>query len=137
MPDKTFHLEVITPERSAVEEEVISLQVMASDGRLGVLHNHAPLIASLTPGKLVCRDGQGKEKMLAVGEGFLEVLKNEVKVLCDFADFPEEIDLKRAEEARERAKERLKKRSKPDIDDGRAEAALRRALVRLQLGGRG
>jgi len=120
-----------------VEEDVISLQVRASDGRLGVLHNHAPLIASLIPGRLVCRDGQGKEKVLAVGEGFLEVLKNQVKVLCDFADFPEEIDVKRAQEARERAEKRLKERSKPDIDDGRAEAALRRALVRLRLGGRG
>jgi F-type H+-transporting ATPase subunit epsilon len=136
MPDKTFQVEVITPDRCAVSEDMVSLQVRASDGRLGVLHNHAPLIASLATGRLRGRTSQGKEKELAVGDGFLEVLNNQVKVLCDFADFPEEIDVKRAEEAKERARDRLKHRSEPDIDEARAEAALRRALVRLKLGGR-
>ena len=137
MPDKTFQVEVITPDRCAVAEDMVSLQVQASDGSMGILYNHAPLIASLDTGKLRGRTGKGEEKVLAVGEGFLEVLKNQVKVLCDFADFPDEIDVKRAEQAKERAEKRLKERSKPDIDDVRAEAALRRALVRLQLGKRG
>jgi F-type H+-transporting ATPase subunit epsilon len=72
-----------------------------------------------------------------VGDGFVEVLDNKVKVLVDFAEFAEEIDLKRAEAARDRAKERLEQRKKDGMDVARAEAALRRALVRLKLSGRG
>ena len=117
MAEKTFHLEVITPERCAVEGTMTALQVEAVDGRLGVLARHAPLISALAPGALRCRDPEGK-----------------VKVLCDFAEFPPEIDLERARRALERAKERLARRSSPEVDEARAEAALRRAVVRLKIG---
>jgi F-type H+-transporting ATPase subunit epsilon len=137
MADKTFQIEVITPDRSAVKGDWTSLVVTASDGKLGVLANHAPLIAMLATGDLRGKTSQGKEETLAVGEGFIEVQNNQVMVLTDFAEFPGEIDLDRAEKAKERAQERLTHRSDPDIDDVRAEAALRRALVRLKLGGRG
>jgi F-type H+-transporting ATPase subunit epsilon len=133
MPEKTFNLEVITPDRSAVTEEVTALQVTASDGLMGIWANHAPLIAMLATGELHCTDSKGKQKNLAVGEGFVEVLQNNVKVLCDFAEFDEEIDLDRAQKALDRAKERLKHRTDSEIDEIRAEAALRRAMVRLKL----
>ena len=102
----------------------------------GVLANHAPLISTLAVGVLHARDHEGKEHRLATGEGFVEVLSNEMKVLCDFADFDNEIDVKRAEEAKKRAEERLSHRKDGDIDVERAELALKRALVRLKLGGR-
>lgn len=137
MAEKTFQLEVITPDRSAVAGEMTSVQVSASDGLMGIWANHAPLIGRLNAGEIHCRDGQGKETLLAAGDGFVEILRNHVKVLCDFAEFPDEIDLVRAEKARDRAKERLSHRSDPDVDEVRAEAALRRAVVRLKLGGKG
>jgi F-type H+-transporting ATPase subunit epsilon len=137
MGDKTFHLEVITPDRSAVSGRMTSLQVRASDGRMGVLANHAPLIAMLSVGRLHYRDDKGGDSWLATGDGFIEVADNKVKVLCDFAEFPEEIDVRRAERAQERARERLSHRADPEVDDVRAAAALRRAIVRLKLSGRG
>jgi len=137
MADNTFHLEVITPDKSAIDGDMTSLQVTASDGLLGVLRNHAPLISMLSVGVMKCRDSQGKERTLAMGDGFIEVYKNKVKVLSDFAERPTEIDLDRADEAKVRALERLSHRSDPEIDDVRAEAALRRAIVRLTMGGRG
>jgi F-type H+-transporting ATPase subunit epsilon len=137
MPDKSFQLEVITPDRSAVAGEMHSVQVTAADGLMGIWADHAPLIGRLASGELRCRDTRGKEKLLATGDGFVEIYRNQVKVLCDFAEFPEEIDLERAEKALERAKERLAKRSAREIDEVRAEGALKRALVRLKLGGKG
>jgi F-type H+-transporting ATPase subunit epsilon len=137
MADKTFHLEVITPDRSAVDGDYQSVQLRAADGRMGILYNHAPLIGLLAVGRLFCQDARGKTSSLAVGDGFVEVLDNQVKVLVDFADFADEIDVKRAEAAEKRARDRLKQRKNPDVDNVRAEAALRRAIVRLKLGGRG
>ena len=137
MADKSFELEVITPDRSAVTGRMTALQVRASDGRMGILANHAPLIAILDVGRLFCRNDQGEESWIATGEGFIEVQNNHVMVLTDFAEFPGDIDVDRAREAKERAQERLAHRSDPTVDDARAEAALRRALVRLKLGGRG
>lgn len=133
MAEKTFQLEVITPERCAVEGAMTALQVEASDGRLGILARHAPLISALSAGPLRCRDAKGEETLLAAGDGFVEVAGGTVKVLCDFAEFPPEIDVERARKAYARAKERLSHRSKPEVDAARAEAALRRALVRLQV----
>lgn len=137
MADKTFHLEVITPDCSAVDGDMTSVQVTASDGLMGILSNHAPLISMLGVGVLKCRDSQGKESTLAVGDGFVEVQNNQVKVLSDFAEHADQIDVDRAEKAKERAKERLARRKDVDIDYVRAEAALRRAMTRLKLGGRG
>ena len=136
MADKTFRIEVITPDRTALEGEMTSIQLRAVDGRFGVLPNHAPLIAMLDVGRMFSTDAAGKDSALALGEGFIEVLKNRVKVLVDSAELSEEIDLKRAEEAKKRAEERLQNRASEDIDVERAELALKRALVRLKLGGR-
>ncbi len=131
MADKTFHLEIYTPDRCAVDGDMVSLNLKARDGRLGVLFNHAALIASLDSGKLICRDSAGKETVLAAGEGFLEVLHNQVQVLVGSAEFPGEIDKDRAKKAVERSKERLAHRSSAGLNVERAEAALRRAVTRL------
>jgi len=135
MPDKVFHLEVITPERSAVDDDVLSVQVTATDGQMGVLARHAPLIAAIAAGPLTYTDSNGESKELLVGDGFTEVLNNRMKVLGDFAEFRDEINVERAESSLDRAKERLKKGG-ADIDNARAEASLRRALARLRMAGR-
>ena len=135
MPDKVFHLEVITPERSAVDEDVLAVRVTATDGQLGVLARHAPMIAALAVGPLTYRTPDGAEKSLCVGDGFLEVLDNRMKVLGDSAEFPGEIDADRARKSLERARMRLKEHDAA-TDTVRAEAALRRAMARLKMAGR-
>ena len=136
MAEKSFHLEVITPDRSAVDADVLSVQASATDGMFGVLARHAPLISALGAGPLRYKDLGGKETVVLVGDGFAEVHGGAMKVLGDFAEFPGEIDRERAQRALDRAKQRLEKRS-PGIDTARAEASLRRALARLRMHGSG
>ena len=134
MTEKSFHLEVITPDRSAVDAEVLSVQASATDGMFGVLARHAPLIIALEVGPLRYKDLEGRETVVLVGDGFAEVHGGHMKVLGDFAEFPGEIDRERAQRALERARQRLGKRS-PEIDAARAEASLRRAIARLRMAG--
>jgi F-type H+-transporting ATPase subunit epsilon len=134
MPDKPFNLEVITPERSAVDTEVVSVQFTATDGLTGVLARHAPLISASAVGPLRYTGADGKTVELLVGDGFVEVHANKMKVLGDFAEFPDEIDAERAQDSLDRAKRRLKEHAH-DTDQVRAEAALRRAMARLRMVG--
>lgn len=129
---KAFQLQVISPERIMYDTSATSVTARASDGRLGVLKGHAPLVTPLLPGRLVITSATGEMQLLACGEGFLEVCDNKVRVLVDTAERPEEIDAARAEEARRRAEERLSHRGEKGVDCARAEAALRRALIRLR-----
>ena len=129
---KTFQLQVISPERIMYDTTACALQATAIDGMLGVLAHHAPLVTPLVPGQLVITSEKGVKQTLAAGEGFLEVVDNQVRVLVDTAERPEDIDSERAEQARKRAEERLARRGLKAIDYARAEAALRRALVRLR-----
>ncbi len=131
MAGTEFTLEVITPERLAVDTKVQSVQVTATDGSMGVLARHAPLIAAISIGPLRYRDTQGKEEELLVGDGFVEIHDNQMKVLGDSAELASEIDKQRAQDSLERARERLKKRG--DFDQARAESSLRRAMARLRM----
>jgi F-type H+-transporting ATPase subunit epsilon len=129
---ETFHLSLLTPERSLLEAEVVSLTAPGSEGYLGVLAHHAPLITALQPGQLEIRDADEKETVFAVSGGFLEVSENKATVLADAVETPGEIDVDRAQRALERARERLRDTS-GSIDVPRAEAALKRALNRLRI----
>ena len=128
---ETFHLSLLTPERSFLETEVTSIVAPGSEGYLGVLANHAPLITALVPGKLTVKDAHA-EKIFAISGGFLEVSDNRATILADAIEVPEAIDAARARRARERAAERLKDTS-GKIDMARAEAALRRAINRIRI----
>jgi len=102
-----------------------------ADGELGILPNHAPLLTALGIGELRIRKGE-EEESFAVGGGFLEVLANRVIVMADVAELAEEIDVARAEAARERAERRV--REAPEgVDIARLRAALRRSSVRLKV----
>ena len=114
------------------EDEISSLIAPGSEGYLGVLTDHAPLITALVPGKLTVKDQKNEEFIFALGGGFLEVLKNQVTVLAHSIEFIKEIDIERARRALERAKQRLRSKEK-EIDIPRAIAALRRAENRLYL----
>ncbi len=126
-----IRLDIITPERMVYSEDVNMVIVRATDGDLGVLPGHAPLVAGLDIWPLRVLRDEG-ERLISVCSGFIEVRPDKVTVLAACAELPEEIDVKRAEAARARAESRIKDHG-PDIDMARAEAALRRATVRLRV----
>jgi F-type H+-transporting ATPase subunit epsilon len=127
-----YLLTIVTPERIFYEDEVSSLIAPGSEGYLGVLTDHAPLISALVPGKLTVKDQKSQELVLAVGGGFMEVFKNHVTILAHSIEFVRDIDSERAKRALGRAKERLRSKEE-EIDIPRAVAALRRAENRLHL----
>ncbi|MBS1789221.1 MAG: F0F1 ATP synthase subunit epsilon [Acidobacteria bacterium] len=133
MADK-LNLEVITPERLVLRESVDEVVVPGLDGELGILPEHTALISQLKTGVLTYKQGSAS-KQLHVSGGFVEVQADSVAVLSDVAERPEEIDLERAERARERAEQRLKSQG-DDVDFRRAELKLQRAIIRIQLADR-
>jgi F-type H+-transporting ATPase subunit epsilon len=130
-----IQLEVVTPERELVHESTLSVSVPGKNGYLGILPGHAPLLSELQPGELSYNEDH-KIRYLSVSWGFIEVLPERVIVLAQAAERAEEIDVERAQRARQRAEERLKNVTAVDIDFERARAALMRALARLQAAGR-
>jgi F-type H+-transporting ATPase subunit epsilon len=131
MADK-IQLEIVTPEKVALREAVDEVTAPGLNGELGILPDHTPLISQLKTGILSYRQGS-ERKQLHVSGGFVEVQADRVSVLSDVAEKPEEIDLDRAQRARERAERRLAA-SGDDTDFDRAELKLQRALIRIQLG---
>ena len=132
MSDKTFRLEIVTPERIVLKQDAVSVVVPGAEGSLGILANHAPLMAELTVGEVQMRDPSGREERLAISGGFMEVADNTVRVLADTAEKAEEIDIERAEQAVARARERLSA-ADTSVDLVRAEIALKRAVNRLRV----
>ncbi|MBK6939886.1 MAG: ATP synthase F1 subunit epsilon [Planctomycetes bacterium] len=131
---RTFRLELISPERVLLDRTVRSAQVPAEDGLVGVLAGHAPLVSPVVPGVLTLVDENGQRHRYAVGQGFVEITKDRVRVLVDSAEHPDQIDRTRAQKAFDRARERLGKRgSDKDVDFARAEASLYRAMARLKV----
>ena len=124
-------LEVVSPEKTVFSDDVNMVIARSTGGEIGILPNHAPLIASLTTDffRILTDDG---EKTLVVTGGFIEVQPKKITVIAVTAETPEEIDVDRAQKALERAKERLAQK-KQEIDELRAQAALKRAILRLTL----
>lgn len=129
---KSFHLEVVTPDRSLLSEEVVSIVAPGVEGYLGVLANHAPLVTELNVGILRIRYPDDTEENVATSGGFMEVAYNRVLVLADAAERPQDIDIQRAKEALHRARQQL---HDPTMDHERARAALERAINRLKVAG--
>ena len=125
-------LEVATPSRLVVAETVDEVVIPGSQGYFGVLPGHAPLLATLGIGELTYRKG-ASQMHLALTGGFAEVRNDKVIVLAENAERPDEIDRERAQRAKERAERRLSGREPGDVDFARAQAALTRALLRLQV----
>ncbi|MGH9555987.1 MAG: F0F1 ATP synthase subunit epsilon [Terriglobales bacterium] len=130
----TFHLEIVTPDKLVVADSAEELQLPGKRGYLGILPGHAPLITELDVGELSYRR-EGRTVHLALAWGFAEILPDKVTILAETAERAEDIDAARAQRAKERAEERLKK-LEPGTDFPRASSALQRALTRLQVAGR-
>jgi F-type H+-transporting ATPase subunit epsilon len=127
-------LQIVTPDRLLVHEQVDEVEIPGTEGYFGVLPGHTPLLASLAVGEVWYRKGQEKT-FLAIAFGFAEVLPDRVTILAQLAEKAEEIDAARAEEARKRAESRLAQ-PKAEIDYDRARAALMKSLTRLQVASR-
>ena len=125
-----IHLTIVTPDRKLVDKQVDKVLLPGSEGYLGVLPGHAPLLTTLKVGEISYREGSAWHFVM-VAWGFVEVLPDSVRVLADIAEKAEEIDLGRAKEAKARAEERLKKPD--DVDWDRARASFDRALARIQV----
>jgi F-type H+-transporting ATPase subunit epsilon len=127
-----YRLSVVTPERIVYEEDVVSIIAPGEVGYLGIMTSHAPIITSLQPGKLTVKDVSGNEINFAVSGGFLENSNNVCTVLADSAEFADDIDLERARESLERAKQRVRNAA-GEIDAPRAQEAYERAKNRLKV----
>ena len=125
-------LEVVTPQKAVVSEEVQIVMAPGSDGEFGVLKEHTTFLTSLKIGTLRYKDAGGNEKLIFINGGFAEVLPEKVTILAESAERKEEIDVDRAKQAKDRAEKRLAQKS-ADTDLVRAETALRRAIHRLSV----
>jgi F-type H+-transporting ATPase subunit epsilon len=129
-----LQVEIRSPDGLVWSGAARQVVVPATKGSLGILKRHAPLTSSLEVGLTRVAEEGGAERRFVTGPGIVEVVDDKVQVLVGFAERPEVIDVKRAQEAHDRARSRLRSRDE-SIDLARAEAALARALVRLRFAG--
>ena len=124
-----FDLRVVTPERVFYEGKVRMVEFNTTEGEIGIDKNHIPLTCIVDPGILTITEPEGP-KNAALHAGFAQIMPDKVTILAELIEWPAEIDRERAEKAKERATERLASKS-PDIDELRAEIALKKAVCRL------
>lgn len=135
MADKTFKLTIISPDRTFYEGDVTMLEFTSSEGELGIYADHVPLTTVLMPGVAIIHEPEGVKKA-ALHSGFVEILQDKVMVLAEIAEWPEEIDINRANEARIRAERRLGGNgTETTLDVDRAELALKKAITRIKIKG--
>lgn len=131
---KTIRLDIVTPEKLVYSEDVTMVIARTTAGDIGILPGHAALVAALViwPLRIIT---DSEEMQISVAGGFIEVQPEKITILANSAELPDEIDIARAESAKERA-ESLLRSNKEKIDVARAEAALKRAMTRLTVGTR-
>lgn len=132
---KKFRLEVISPERIFYNGEVEMVELTTTEGDIGIYADHIPLTTIVAPGVMTITESDGVLKEAAVLEGFMEITQEKVTILAQSCEWPEEIDVNRAQEAKARAERRLKS-SDANINMARADLALRKSLIRLELAGK-
>ena len=135
MAEKQLLLEVVTPDRLVLSTEADVVVCPGVEGQFGVLPGHIPFLSALEIGEMYYRKG-GQIEYLAVSGGFAEVTGEKVTIVAESAEKGREIDLERAKRAQERAEKRLAAAKTENIDWARAEAAMRRSLVRAKVAGR-
>lgn len=126
----SFKLQVVTPDEMFYEGEASMVELTTTEGQIGVYANHIPLTAIVAPGVLHIHEAS-EVKKAALHAGFIEILPDQITILAEVVEWPDQIDVKRAEEARVRAERRLKE-NKAETDVVRAELAMKRALTRLE-----
>lgn len=132
---KTMNVSVVTPDGKVFEGDVEMVSVKTTNGELGVLPGHLPLVTPLTIGAVRIRQGS-ELHLVAVTGGLMEVRRDQVSILAESAELPSDIDITRAQAAKERAERRMKSAKSDDIDFKRAENALKRAINRINVAGR-
>lgn len=132
MTEKSFHLEIVTPRKVVLNSDVTSFSAPGLAGGFQVLRSHAPFLSSIGVGEIKVVGENGAEIRFATSGGFVEVRENKVVMLAETAERSDEIDVKRADEARARAQKRLSEQAvEHELD--RSRAALQRALNRLKV----
>ncbi len=126
-----FKLKIITPERVFYEGEVCMVEFNTTEGEIGIYKKHVPTTVIVSPGILTITEAE-ETKEAALHAGFAEILQEEVVILAEIVEWPEEIDLDRAKAAKDRAEERIRSKT-PETDVMRAETALQRALARIHV----
>ena len=129
--DDRLALKIVTPDRVFYEGEADMVEFNTTEGEIGVYKRHIPMTVIIKPGILTITEGEEK-KTAALHAGFAEILPDAVTIMAEIIEWPVEIDEKRAEQAKERAEERLRTRS-PETDIARAETALQRAIARIEV----
>ena len=128
----TFGLEIYAANRQFFAGRARSLIIPAEDGQKEFLAHHANMICAIVPGELKFEDSEGNWVTVAVSSGFVEMINNRVKLFCLTAESPEEIDIRRAQEAKERAEEQMRQKQSI-VEYHRSQAALARAMTRLRV----
>lgn len=129
MAENLFKLKIVAPDRTFYEGDVSMVEFNTTEGEIGILKEHIPLTVVIAPGILTITE-EAEVKKAALHSGFAEILQESVVIMAEIVEWPAEIDLHRAEDAKERAEERLKNRT-PETDVARAETALQRAISRI------
>lgn len=130
--ERFFDLEIITPDRIFWKGQASMLELTTTEGQVGIYKRHIPMTMIIAPGIMTIHL-ESENKEAAVHAGFIEILPEKITVMAEVAEWPEEIDVNRAKEAEARAQRRIQAHD-PSINMSRAELALKRALVRLELG---
>ncbi|MDE7446966.1 MAG: ATP synthase F1 subunit epsilon [Lachnospiraceae bacterium] len=126
-----FTLKIITPDRVFYEGSASMVEFNTTEGEIGIYKKHVPMTVIVNPGILTITEAEGT-KEAALHAGFAEILQDEVVILAEIIEWPEEVDINRAQAAKERAEERLRSKT-PETDILRAETALQRALARIHV----
>lgn len=130
---KKFHVEIVTPNRVFFDDEVEKLVVRTTTGDIAILHDHTPLVTPVEIGRAKIIFGNEDEREATISPGILTVDESKAILLTDAAEWPEEIDLDRAERAKKRASERLEAQKRNEVDETRAQVSLRKAINRIEL----
>lgn len=132
MADKVLELEIMCPDRSFYKGNVTMVEFNTTEGRIGVYPEHIPLATILATGVMTIHEEDGSTKQAALHEGFTKITPDKVMILAEIAEWPDEIDINRANEAKIRAERRLDGKES-GLDIGRAEIALKKALTRISI----
>ncbi|MBE5871215.1 MAG: ATP synthase F1 subunit epsilon [Lachnospiraceae bacterium] len=130
--ERNFDLKIITPDRVFYEGAAEMIEFNTTEGEMGVYRNHVPLTVIISPGILTITEEGDTIREAALHAGFVEILQDKVTIMAEIIEWPNEIDLSRAEEAKRRAEERLASKT-PETDVARAETALKRAVARINV----
>ncbi len=131
----TFHLKITSPDRIFYEGDVKMVEINTTEGQIGVLPNHIPLTSVLAPGVCYLHIPDGDPLVCAIHGGFFEILQDSMTILAEVCEWPDEIDVQRAEEAKDRAEKRLSDK-RDDTDIARAILALKRSAARIEAAGK-